>query len=119
MAALLFLGVALERGFGSLRFALIYFISGSIGQVVGVVATPLLVTSGASQAVMGIAGAMAIKLLWRRESGTSGIIILLAVIGIQLGLDIVVARTIKAGHWSGLCAGAIIGYVLTCRSKET
>jgi rhomboid protease GluP len=119
MAALLFLGVALEREFGSLRFALMYIISGSIGQVVSVVATPELVTSGASQAVMGIAGAMAIKLLWRRESGMFIIIILLAVIGIQLGLDIVVARTIKAGHWSGLCAGAIIGYILTCRSKET
>ena len=118
MAALLFLGVVLERAFGSLRFALLYVISGSIGQVVGVVAAPALVSSGASQTVMGIAGAAAIKLLKQRESGASLIIILLAVVGIQLGLDIVVARTIKAGHWSSLCAGAAIGYMLSRYSKE-
>jgi rhomboid protease GluP len=119
MAALLFLGAALEHAFGSSRFALLYVISGSIGQVVGVVAHPSLVSSGASQAVMGVAGATAIKLLTRREAGDPLLmIVLLAVAGVQLGLDIVVARTIKAGHWSGLCAGAAMGYLLSRRRKR-
>jgi rhomboid protease GluP len=119
MAALLFLGMALERALGSLRFALLYIISGTIGQVVGVVAAPALVSSGASQAVMGVAGATVIQLLRQREAGPFLLIVLLAVVGIQLGLDIVVARTIKAGHWGGLCAGAAIGYILSRYPKKT
>jgi K+ transporter len=68
---------------------------------------------------MGIAGAMAMILFRRRESGTFIFIVLLAVLTIQLGLDIAVAHTIKLGHWSSLCLGAIMGYVLSRYPKET
>jgi rhomboid protease GluP len=119
MAALLFLGVELERSYGSLRFALLYVISGSIGQVVGVATAPELVVSGASQAMMGIAGATVFHLLRQRGVKTVLLIVLLIVVGIQLGLDIIAARTIKAGHWSSLCAGMIVGYILTRYPKKT
>ena len=116
-AALFFLGVPLEDALGSLRFALLYLISGSVGQVVGVAAAPALVSSGASQAVMGLAGAAAVHLLGRRESRSALLFVLLAVVGVQLALDVATARTVKAGHWSGLCAGAAVGYILSRRRK--
>ncbi|HLL75664.1 MAG TPA: rhomboid family intramembrane serine protease [Pyrinomonadaceae bacterium] len=112
MAALLLLGSPLERAFGPLRFALLYLAGGSIGQLAGVLAAPALVSSGASQAVMGVAGARAVQLIRRRGAGRASLIILLAVTGIQLGLDLLVAQKIKAGHWVGLCAGALLGYLL-------
>ncbi len=119
MAALALLGAALESAFGSLRFALLYLFIGSVGHVLGSIVTPSHVASGASQAVMGIAGVMAVILFRRRESGTFIFIVLLAVLTIQLGLDIAVAHTIKTGHWSSLCLGAIMGYVLSRYPKET
>ena len=66
---------------------------------------------------MGIAGATAIALLRGRATGAIRIIVLLCVIGIQVGLDIIVAHTVKAGHWSGLSAGVVIGYICSWRSK--
>ena len=117
MAALLFLGAALERAVGSLRFALLYVISGSVGQIVGIVAAPTLVSSGASQAVMGVAGATAIALLRGRATGAILFIVLLCVISIQVGLDIIVAHTVKAGHWSGLAAGMVTGYICSWHSR--
>ena len=112
MAALLLLGAALERHLGPLHFVLLYAVGGSIGQLAGVASTPSLVSSGASQAVMAVAGARAVGLLRGRAGGLAPTIILLTVVGVQLGLDMLVAGTFKAGHWSGLCAGASIGYLL-------
>ncbi|HKR02652.1 MAG TPA: rhomboid family intramembrane serine protease [Pyrinomonadaceae bacterium] len=117
LAALLFLGAALESVFGSLRFALLYLISGSTGQLVAALAAPTLVASGASQAVMGIAGAAAVLLLRRRKSRAPLLIALLAVLSIQLGLDMIAAHTIKPGHWSGFLAGAVLGYAFTVRNQ--
>ena len=116
MAALLLLGAALERTFGSLRFAMLYVLSGSVGQVVGIVAAPTLVSSGASQAVMGVAGATATAFLREGATGVILFVVLLGVIGIQVGLDIMAAHTVKAGHWSGLSAGVVIGYMCSWHS---
>jgi rhomboid protease GluP len=111
MVALVLLGVGLERSLGPLRFLLLYLIGGSVGQVAGAIATPELISSGASQAVLAVAGARAVQLLRRPERSQISVIVLVAVVGIQLGLDMLVARTVKVGHWSSLCAGAIMGYV--------
>lgn len=115
MVSLLLLGTILEREIGSLRFAAVYLISGSIGQLVGVMAAPELVTSGASQAVMGIAGATAFLMLRRRDAGRLSLVITLAVIGITVGLDLVAAARIKPGHLAGLSAGAGLGWILSQR----
>lgn len=113
MASLLLLGMRLERALGSLRFALLYLIGGSIGQLVGVMAAPALVTSGASQAVMGLAGATVFNFLRQRESGNFQLAILLAVIGMTAALDIAAAGSIKPGHIGGLCAGVGLGWILS------
>ncbi len=64
-------------------------------------------------------GLLPILRMAMRDVGTFIFIVLLAVLTIQLGLDIVVAHTIKTGHWSSLCLGAIMGYVLSRYPKET
>jgi rhomboid protease GluP len=112
MLALLLLGGMLERDLGAWRFLVLYFVSGSVGQLVGVAATPALVSSGASQAVMGLAGGVASGLLRRRSKQTARLITMLVLVCIQFGLDILAAGYIKAGHWGGLLAGAVIGFLL-------
>ena len=111
LAALVF-GMALERHLGSLRFAFVYAFSGVAGQISSVIAYPALVTSGASQAVMGLAGALATKILWRGERKIFELIPLLIIVGIQLTLDVATARHVKVGHLVGFGAGVIVGCLI-------
>jgi len=60
MLALWFIGRAVEEYLGSLRFALLYFVSGLAGSAGALVADPRGVTVGASGAIFGILGAMMI-----------------------------------------------------------
>jgi rhomboid protease GluP len=112
MLSLLLLGGMFERDFGSWRLIALYFGSGLVGQLMGVAATPALVSSGASQATMGLAGGVAVALFRWRRTYIARLVILLAVVGVQFGLDLFAASTIKAGHLGGFCAGALIGYLL-------
>lgn len=117
MLFLFVLGGSLERAFGSLRFALLYLVSGAAGQVASVIVTPTLVSSGASQAIMGLAGCALVKRFRLRKETPFQIIITLTVISIQVAIDLVAAHTIKAGHAAGFCAGAILGYILVSERK--
>lgn len=113
MLAVLLLGYILERDFGAWRFILLYFVSGIVGQLMGVLAAPDLVSSGASQAAMGLAGGVATGLLLdRRRRQMPKVVILLAIVAIQFGLDIMAAGYVKAGHIGGFMAGVVTGYVL-------
>ncbi|PYS51223.1 MAG: hypothetical protein DMF68_04975 [Acidobacteria bacterium] len=112
MLFLFLLGGRLERELGSLRFALLYLGSGAIGQMAGVLATSMLVSSGASQAVMGLAGCELVKLFRLEKPERVRIIIALGVVSIQIAIDLIAAHTIKAGHLAGFCAGAMLGYIL-------
>jgi rhomboid protease GluP len=112
MIALLLLGGMLERESGSWRLIVLYSGSGVIGQLIGVAATPALVSSGASQAIMGLVGGTAVGLFRRPYGHTASIVILLAVIIIQATLDAAAVGYIKAGHLGGFCAGAAIGLLL-------
>lgn len=111
MLALLLLGGMLERDFGWRRLVALYLLSGVIGQLIGVVANPALVSSGASQATMGLAGGVAAGFVRQQYASASRLIILLAVVAVQFGLDLAAAGYIKAGHLGGFLAGALIAYV--------
>ena len=118
MLALLLLGGMLERDLGAWRLLTLYFVSGLVGQLMGVAATPALVSSGASQAVMGLAGGVSSGLLLHRHSKQRArLFILLIFVCTQFGLDLVTAGHIKAGHWGGFLSGAIIGYLLYRQKK--
>jgi rhomboid protease GluP len=111
MLALLLLGSVLEREFGSLQLVVLYLGSGIIGQLAGVMAAPLLVASGASQAVMGLAGGMFVGLLSQPRRRALWLVILLAIIGIQVALDLISSGGIKVGHLAGFCAGIVTYFV--------
>lgn len=112
MLALLLLGALLEQEIGSWRLLLVYLMSGVIGQIAGVWATPALVSSGASQAVMGLAGGAFIQLLRKPQRKILLMTIALVIVFIQASLDLASSGSIKAGHLAGFCAGAAITYAL-------
>ena len=112
VGSLLLLGILLESELGFWRFIVLYLGSGVVGQIIGVAATPALVSSGASQATMGLAGGAAVGLLRQPHARTARLIILLIVVAVQVILDVAAAGYIKAGHLGGFCAGAVIWYAL-------
>jgi membrane associated rhomboid family serine protease len=104
MYLLYLLGLMLERGIGSLRFALIYFTSllaGSFGALLAT-AEPSL---GASGAVFGLMGAAVVELRARRisvmESGIGGLIL------INLVLSFTLSHISVGGHVGGLIGGTL------------
>ena len=110
MYLLYLLGPQLERGFGSLRFILMY-----LGSLFGGALAVLLFgfsqpTLGASGAVLGLAGAMAIALLSRginpRQSPVFGLV------AINLALPLLVPGISFWGHFGGVAAGALMGWLL-------
>lgn len=57
MVTLYFIGIDVERFFGHLRFAIIYFISGIMGNIASFAFNPNVVSAGASTAIFGLLGA--------------------------------------------------------------
>lgn len=112
LLALLLCGALLEQEQGSWRLALIYFVSGVAGQIAGVLATPALVSSGASQTVMGLAGGALVELLRRPQRKILWVMIVPVIVFIQAALDLVSSGGLKAGHLAGFCAGAATTYAL-------
>ena len=96
--------IALEPQVGSLITIFLYLASGTIGQIASVIAYPELVSSGASQAICGIA--VATLFLAKSKLTISAAITYLAIAAL---LDIIFAGYIKAGHIAGAVAGAILG----------
>jgi rhomboid protease GluP len=113
MAGLFLLGSALERESGSWRFALVFAVSGITGQLIGVLATPELVSSGASQALMGLAGWIIVEQL--RRDKLNGLVpaVALILVGVQLILDVITSGGIKAGHLGGFFAGVMLNLLMS------
>ncbi len=102
VACIVVIGTAVEKAFGWLGLLLIYFVGGTAGQFASVVASPTLVSSGASQALMALCAAAILI------SGSRIRYLALAVVAIQVALDVYVAGTIKVGHSVGFGAGLLI-----------
>jgi rhomboid protease GluP len=113
MAALFLLGRVVERESGHWRLALLFALSGVTGQLIGVAAAPSLVSSGASQAVMGLAAWVIIEYLRRPQPRSFMPVITLAVVCVQVLLDVFTAGGIKAGHLGGFLAGAILKVLMS------
>lgn len=119
MYLLYLLGPQLERGYGSLRFILMY-----LGALFGGALAVMLFgfeqpTLGASGAVLGLAGAMAVALWSRginpRKSPVFGLVAL------NLALPLLVPGISFWGHFGGVAAGALMGWLLAwlpTRSKS-
>ena len=123
MFALLMFGLVLEAIVGSRLFLVIFLATGIVGNVAGVFAYPLAYSLGASGAIMGIIGALAVirprLIVWMGAPMP-----LIVAAAIWAGLDLIgflsPAQTGigNAAHLAGLAAGILIGLILRPSFKE-
>lgn len=110
-----YLGRLVERAFGSLRFAAIYWIGGTIGTFASVYFLPDLISSGASQALMSLCAAI-LFLKWRGYSSSkTGIVATILTLTFQIGLDLYFSHSLKPGHTYGFLAGIFLSALLILR----
>ena len=117
MWALRNLGYTAELLYGRRNFLIIYFLSGLAGSAGTMIWNPLSVSVGASGAIMGLAGALAAlvyfkklpvdRALLRRDVGSvAGVILFTLIIGARLPtID-------NSAHVGGVLAGMILGFAL-------
>jgi rhomboid protease GluP len=102
------LGLVIEQRLGSLRFAAMYWLSGVFGILASVWFYPEYVSSGSSQALMGLSASILI-LRWREfDIQKWALFVSGMTLTIQLTLDIYVNNFPKAGHVAGFITGAIL-----------
>lgn len=103
--ALYYLGTAVERIFGNIRFLFIYLVAGFVGTLASFAFSPS-ISAGASGAIFGCFGALLYfgviypRLFFR----TMGMNVLI-VVGINLALGFTVPMIDNAGHLGGLVGG--------------
>jgi membrane associated rhomboid family serine protease len=105
MLVLYLLGRLIEPAIGSLKFAVIYFVSLLAGSFGALLLSPHTFTVGASGAIFGIAGAAAVEMRARQipimQSGIGGLILINLIFSFTIpGISI-------GGHIGGLIGGAL------------
>ena len=110
MFALWILGTMLEPAIGTLRFALIYFVSLLAGSFGALLVTPDSFTVGASGAIFGLMGAAVVVLRNRGINPMeSGLVVWL---GLNLLLTFTISNISVGGHIGGLIGGTLAAVVL-------
>jgi membrane associated rhomboid family serine protease len=109
MFALYWLGSVVEEAIGSLRFLLIYVVSGLAGSVGALLLDPNQVTVGASGAIWGVMGALLVLeyLTTGSFAGQAAGLIL-----INLVITFTIPNISVGGHIGGLVGGIAATYVL-------
>jgi membrane associated rhomboid family serine protease len=118
MLALYFLGPVLENVLGRARFLALYLVSGLAGSAaVMLLSEPHGQTVGASGAIFGLMGALAVVALKVRGQVQT----VLMWIGLNLVFTFTVSGISWQGHLGGLVGGALIGaaMVLAPRQRRT
>ncbi|MBN8236631.1 rhomboid family intramembrane serine protease [Halobacillus kuroshimensis] len=105
MLALYYLGSAVERIYGTVRFAVIYFAAGLFGGMASFMMNPS-VAAGASGAIFGLFGALLFfgvqyKQLFLRTMGYN----LIVIIGINIAFGVMVPQVDNGAHIGGLIGG--------------
>ncbi len=122
MLSLLFVGVVVERVFGSGRFAFIYFASGIIAGLAQAFIAPTSVGLGASGAIFGIFGAFGAFLLMRRSSLGPAVNGMIGQWVFWLAINLFISfGDPQIGLWDhlgGLAAGFIIGAIMTSMASR-
>lgn len=117
MALLTYVGCELEKRIGSLPYALLYLMSGIIGNLISLWhyrQVDDLVSAGASGAIFGVIGALFVVLLVdhsHTQNLSPGRLLLMAGITIYYGLTTVGVD--NAAHIGGLISGIIDGFLLS------
>ena len=116
---LLLVGTAVERHMGFVRMLVLWLIGGSVAMLISepIYTPPWNLGTGASQAIMAIAGAglwLAAKGIDRSKSLVLPVVFAIAV---ALMLDLIYAHYPKPGHVAGLVLGYLIASL--CRSARS
>jgi membrane associated rhomboid family serine protease len=110
MWILYILGQMLEPALGSVKFAVIYFVSLLTGSLGALLVSPHVLTVGASGAVFGLMGAAAVEMRARQ------IPVMQSGIGMLILLNLFISFTLPGiswgGHIGGLIGGALVALVL-------
>jgi membrane associated rhomboid family serine protease len=117
MLALWWLGSIVEQAMGSLRFLLVYFVSGLAGSAGALLLSdPGQITVGASGAIYGILGALLI-LEWLQTGSLAGPAMTLIVL--NLALSLVIPGISIGGHLGGLIGGTLATYAIIRTRAQT
>ncbi|AFC31695.1 hypothetical protein PM3016_4963 [Paenibacillus mucilaginosus 3016] len=109
--ALLSLGGRLERGIGSLRFALFYLLAGIAGNIASYTFSPS-ISAGASGAIFGLMGVLLVLSIMDPDLwGESGGMAIWGGLGMNVVLGFIVPGIDNYAHFGGLAAGAAAGWV--------
>lgn len=120
MVLLTYVGCELENRVGSVKYLIIYLLSGAAGNVVSLVFTHIfteniyVVSAGASGAIFGVIGALFVVVLknhTKTETLTPQRLLLLVIITIYCGLTS--EGVDNAAHIGGLFGGIIGGFLLS------
>lgn len=118
MMALWFTGPFLEKVLGRIRFLALYLVSAFGGSVAVLLLTPLeqwhYGAVGASGAVFGLFGAVAVVMLRTKSTNTS----IFSVIGINLVITFLVRGISWQAHLGGLLIGAAIAAIFAYLPKK-
>lgn len=116
--ALYYIGPAVERAYGSMRFLFIYLLAGISGSIVSFAFSPFL-SAGASGAIFGCFGALLYigiqnRKVFFRTMGSN----LLIIIGINLAMGFVIPNIDNAGHIGGLIGGFLAALIVQFPKKQ-
>ena len=116
MVALYFLGSLLEPGIGTPRFLAVYFVSLLAGSFGALLITPDTHTVGASGAVFGLMSAAFIVARHRGVEQLAGQIGFYIIINIFFTIG--VSGISIGGHFGGLIAGALCGFLIVFAERQ-
>ncbi len=115
MLALYFLGPMLENVLGSPRFLALYLVSGIAGSAaVMLLSDPHSQTLGASGAIFGLVGALAVVVL--KVGGQVQAVLFF--VGLQLVFTFAVPGISWQGHIGGLIGGALVGVAMVHAPRQ-
>lgn len=114
-----FLGRQLEDLFGSMRFAIIYLLSGIMGNAAAMVLTSTLVVAGASTSIFGLFALMAVLYVYTKnpyikQLGQTYLLLLL----LNLISGFTISDVSNVGHIGGAIGGALCAIFLPLRGEE-
>ena len=119
MVSLWWLGTLLERMQGTVRFAIVYFVSGIFGNLVFALVGDSFAV-GASGAIFGLLGAVAVMLYRHRESPIAKA--MLQGLGVMIAINVInsfMPGIALEAHFGGLVAGAAVeAIILAIGSKN-
>lgn len=110
--ALYYIGIQVEKIFGSIRFFFIYIIAGMSGVYASYLMNPS-IAAGASGAIFGCFGALLyVSIIYKDVLSKELMSSIIGIIGINLAFGIMMNNVDNAGHIGGLIGGIIVAVIV-------